>query len=99
MSLGVLMLAVLVLLLVIDWRQTLIIARPGGWHERNPVLAWLIDRSPKLVHGYFALCIAAVLLAAWLLRDEPVALAWLSGIAALLQAVPVLNNHRIGIRI
>lgn len=97
MMTAILLLALLVLLLLIDWRQTLVIARPGGWYERNPLLGR--DPSRARVHAYFALCIVLVLVGAYMLRDEPVVVAWLAGVAAVLESAPVLHNHfRLGIK-
>jgi hypothetical protein len=104
-------LILLAALLVIDWRQTLVIARPGGWVEGwNPVLKRLIDRYRYAgVHAWFGLVTLAALAFTWLLWElAPVltyfggsALAWeclpLAALAAI-QALPVIHNWRLGIR-
>jgi hypothetical protein len=93
------LLVLLLALLVIDWRQTLVIARPGGWVEGwNPVLKRLIDRySYAGVHGWFAFVLALCAVGAWLLWADP-ALPWLAGVCCALQAAPVIHNWRLGIR-
>lgn len=99
MNLALSLIAVLVLiaLLVADWRQTLVIARnPHRLRERNPILG---EHPPVWwVHVYFAAAVLIVLAMAYGLRHEPAWSAWLAGIAAVMQAVPVVHNHRSGIR-
>jgi hypothetical protein len=106
------LLILLLVLLVLDWRQTLVIARPGGWVEGwNPILRRLIDRYRYAgVHGWFAFVIAVCALGAWLLWQLAPLLGWAFGgsvlawecipIAALaaLQALPVAHNYSLGIK-
>jgi hypothetical protein len=106
------LLILLLVLLVLDWRQTLVIARPGGWVEGwNPILRRLIARYRYAgVHGYFAAVIALTLALAWLLWQLAPLLAYFIGgsvlawecipIAALavLQALPVAHNYSLGIK-
>jgi hypothetical protein len=99
MSLTLALLAIAALLLVLDWRQTLRIAQPGGWYERNPAIAWLIKRFGAAgVQFWFTLC--AVLFAAFAYRmwDEPATVAWAAGIAAAIELACVINNLRLGIK-
>ena len=102
----ILLIAALVLLAV-DWLQTVTIARsPGRWYERNPVIRWWMRRAvdrlqlPEVgVHVHFALSavltvVGAVVIARW----WP---AHLIGWAALWVAVEgwmVRNNYRLGIK-
>jgi hypothetical protein len=105
------LLILLLVLLVIDWRQTLVIARPGGWVEGwNPILRRLIDRYRYAgVHGWFAAVTLAALAFAWLLWQLAPLLTYFGGsvlgwecipIAALavLQALPVAHNYSLGIK-
>jgi hypothetical protein len=106
------LLILLLVLLVVDWRQTLVIARPGGWVEGwNPILRRLIDRYRYAgVHGWFAFVIVVCALGAWLLSTLSVLLAWAFGgspeawetvpiaLACIAQAAPVINNFRLGIK-
>jgi hypothetical protein len=93
------LLILLLVLLVLDWRQTLVIARPGGWVEGwNPILRRLIDcYSYAGVHGWFAAVIAVCAGGAWFLWTDP-ALPWLAGACCALQAAPVIHNYRLGIK-
>jgi hypothetical protein len=93
------LLILLLVLLVLDWRQTLVIARPGGWVEGwNPILRRLIDCYRYAgVHGWFAFVIVVCALGAWLLWTDP-ALPWIAGLCCALQAAPVVNNYSKGIR-
>lgn len=86
-------LLIAVLLLVLDWRQTLRIFRDGR-RELNPAIRWLHGRCGKAgIHGYFAAWIAvAFALTGW----EHGALAL--GVLAAAQAVVVARNWRLGIR-
>ena len=88
-------LAALALLLVIDWRQTLTIARnPQRWYERNPILGE--HPSAGRVHAWFALVSIATALAAYLLPDLIVLALSLLGIV--IEGLCVANNWRLGIR-
>ncbi len=92
------LLAILLGLLVIDWRQTLVIAQPGGWYERNPAIVWLAERYGAAgVHSWFALVIACALAAFWLLQGDAW-LPWLVGLCCAIEAVPVISNYWLGIR-
>jgi hypothetical protein len=87
-----LFLAILIVLLVIDWRQTLVIARnPGRWTERNPLLGK--HPSERRVHVYFALVVTVVLVTAYMLRNDPSIMGWLALAAAIAEAVPVISNY------
>ena len=101
------LLIVALVLLAVDWLQTVTIARnPGRWFERNPVIRWwmrlAVDRLhlPEVgVHVHFAL-------SAWLIVSVAAVIAWwrpvhLIGWAALWVAVEgwmVRNNYRLGIK-
>ena len=88
-------LAALALLLVIDWRQTLTIARnPWRWYERNPILGK--HPSTGRVHVWFALVSIAIAVAAHLLPDLIVLALALLGIV--IEGLCVANNWRLGIR-
>ena len=102
----ILLIAAMVLLAV-DWLQTVTIARtPGRWFERNPVIRWWMRRAvehlrlPEVgVHVHFALSAVLTVVGA-------VVIAWwwpahLIGWAALWVAVEgwmVRNNYRFGIK-
>lgn len=86
----------LAILLLIDWRQTLVIAQPGGWYERNPATKWLIERFGAAgVHAWFSLACVLIALALWLVPDLRIEIAVVVCTAEL---VCVLNNYRLGIR-
>lgn len=95
------LLAVDLVLLVIDWRQTLFIASSpdDDWHESNPILGY--NPKPRTVHVYFAAC-CAVLVALGLLAyqtDHLDALCVvLVGLAAI-EVICVTHNYRVGIRV
>jgi hypothetical protein len=87
----------LALLLVVDWRQSLVIALPGGWRETwNPVLRWLGDRfGAPGVHFWFALVALALgaalyLVAAWRLEVLVVAIA--------IELAATMNNFYNGVQ-
>lgn len=84
----------LVVLLVLDWRQTLWIFAHGRG-ELNPVIRWAHARwGTDGIGGYFAACIAAVLLA-----QAMVPWAWMVlAPIALIQAAVVIRNWRRGVR-
>lgn len=86
--------AVLVVLLVIDWQQTLRIARdPARWQEMNPFLG--PHPSVRKVHAWFALCTGVGVTAFWLLPPTPAfvgALIW-----TVAELACVVNNHRVGL--
>jgi hypothetical protein len=85
----------LAVLLLIDWRQTLVIALPGGWWERNPAIAWLIERyGANGVHLWFTLACVLLAAALYLLPDWRLAIA-ISACTA--EAVCVANNFSRGI--
>jgi hypothetical protein len=97
MKLQALLFATLALLLLIDWRQTLVIFTSNGrWGELNPVLRWLFLRFGLAgVHAWFA-C-ACVVTAAALYFIAP----WRVEIAVVLVAAElacVILNFRHGIR-
>jgi Na+/melibiose symporter-like transporter len=88
---------ILAVLLLIDWRQSLVIARPGGWQETwNPVLRWLGDRfGARGVHFWFAVVAVGLALAMWWLPEWAVAIA----IAAIgVEVAATVNNWRLGIK-
>jgi hypothetical protein len=101
------LLIVALVLLAVDWLQTVTIARnPGRWFERNPVILWwmrlAVDRLhlPEVgVHVHFAL-------SAVLIVGMACVIAWLwprhlIGWAVLWVAVEgwmVRNNYRLGIK-
>lgn len=82
-----------ILLLALDWRQTLRIFAAGR-RELNPVIRWAHARFGAAgIHGYFAAWIAAaVAVTAW--EHGAIAL----GAAAAVQALVVARNWRLGIR-
>ena len=87
----------LAVLLVIDWRQTLVIAQPGGWYERwNPITRWLIAHLGAAgVHLWFVVACTALAAALYLLPD------WRREIAAFWVFVELAatgNNYWVGIR-
>lgn len=86
---------VLLVLLVIDWRQTLRIAEPGGWHELNPILGH--EPTPEGVHWYFTICMVLAAGLIWLATWSGWALSFLV-ICTLVQATVVLRNYRMGIK-
>lgn len=89
------LIVILALLMVLDWLQTLTIARnPHLWWERNPFLG----RHPSVhrVHTHFALTGAGLALLVWLL-PEPFAVPLLACMLVA-EAICVINNHRLGIR-
>lgn len=102
----ILMIAALVLLAV-DWLQSVTIARSSGrWTEQNPLARWLMRvaverlQLPEVgVHVHFALSAALVLIGAavvhalWPEHLIGWALLW-----ALLEGYFVRHNHRLGIR-
>lgn len=83
------LLIVLIVLPVLDWRQTLRIFATGR-RELNPVIRWAHARFGTAgVHGYFATWIAlASALTAW--ERGAIAL----GVLAAVQAVAVARNWR-----
>lgn len=86
-------LLLLAVLLVIDWRQTLVIARnPEKWHEVNPILGE--HPSPARVHCWFALCLLLVASGYFAppVYAVPVAVIW-----AFAEAACVFNNIELGI--
>lgn len=102
---ALLLVAVLALALLLDWRQTVTIARnPGRWRERNPACAWLMARAAAHglraelgVHVWFALAAlfgaACVLLLGRSLWLYALFVPWL-----IAQLWCVLGNHRKGIQ-
>lgn len=88
---------VLAILLLIDWRQTLVVALPGGWFEKwNPLLARLIDRFGAAgVHAWFALVCVAAAIALYLVPEYRLVMV-LTGIAIELAAT--VNNFSLGIK-
>jgi hypothetical protein len=97
MKLQTLLFAVLAILLLIDWRQTLVIFTSNGrWGELNPVLRWLFRRfGLPGVHGWFAL--ACIVIGAALYFVAP----WRADIAVVVGAAElacVIVNFRHGIR-
>lgn len=89
-------LGALLVLLVIDWRQTLAIAgNPAKWYERNPALGK--HPTPARVHAWFAAVMLATALAAWLLRGLPEVFCAGAFAACVAELVCVVNNWRLGI--
>ena len=91
----VLLIILAFVLLAIDWRQTLTIAKnPDKWHEKNPILGE--HPSVTEVNIYFAACAVLTAGGIYLLPELWVAI----GLAVLcaVEAWAVVNNHRIGIR-
>lgn len=90
------LIGILAVLLLIDWRQTLVIAQPGDWYERNPPLRWLIERFGAAgVHAWFSLAFVLIVLALWLVPG------WRIEITVVLctaELACVLNNFRLGIK-
>lgn len=86
----------LAVLLLIDWRQTLVIAQPGGWEEAwNQVLHWLITKlGPPAVHFWFALVAVAIAAACW---HWPLWALWIAGACCVIEAAAVINNWSLGI--
>lgn len=103
---AILLIAALVLLAV-DWLQTVTIARSAGrWSEQNPLARWFMRAAverlhlPEVgVHVHFALSAALVLIGAAVVHalwpDHLIgwALLW-----AALEGYFVRHNHRLGIR-
>lgn len=90
------LLVTLLVLLVIDWRQTLSIARnPERWYERNPALGE--HPSVARVHVWFALIALSVLGIAWLCRDMPDFFAAIAFTAIVAELICVVNNLRLRI--
>lgn len=88
------LLFILMVLLVLDWRQTLRIFELRR-RELNPVIRWAFARwGRRGVDGYFAACIALVLLLDAFYAGAFIVLA----IAAAVQAFVVIRNYRLGIR-
>lgn len=84
----------LIVLLVLDWRQTLRIFEQRR-RELNPVIRWVHARwGRRGVDGYFAACIALVLLLDAFYANAFIVLA----IVAAVQAFVVIRNYRLGIR-
>jgi hypothetical protein len=84
-----------VLLLAIDWRQTLTIFRRGR-REKNRVIRWAYARWGRHgIDGYFACWVAGVALFHSLVPYGFVG----SALVALVQTVVVVRNHRHGIRL
>lgn len=86
--------ALYIVLLVIDWRQTLTIARnPERWYETNPILG----RHPSVlrVNVWFAIVLTAGLCAMALL---PTFCLLIVAVGAVVEGYFVFNNFRLGIR-
>ena len=83
-------------LLAIDWRQTITIAKnPDKWHETNPILG--LHPSSKRVNVYFVICFALVALGVYVLPEL-----WVTvGLTVLIvvEVWAVVNNFRLGIGI
>lgn len=89
--------ALALILLGVDWLQTLQIARnPYRWGEMNALLGE--HPSVSRVNVYFALCFAASIGVAWLLWGT-VDLALCAAALCAMQAWCVLHNWRNGVRI
>lgn len=92
------LLVAMLVLLVIDWRQTLVIARnPQRWYERNPALGE--HPSVARVNAWFALMAAGVLGIAWLCRGLPDVFVVFASTVVVAEVICVVNNWRLGIRI
>lgn len=84
-----------VLLLLVDWRQTLTIFRRGR-RELNPVIRRMHARCGRRgIDGYFAAWVAVVLAFHTTVPYGFVG----SALVALVQLIVVVRNHRRGIRI
>lgn len=101
------LLIVALVLLAVDWRQTVTIARnPARWYERNPLLRWWMRRAVDRLHLPEAGVHVHFALSAWLIVSVAAVIAWwwpvhLIGWAALWVAVEgwmVRNNYRLGIK-
>lgn len=85
------------IMLAIDWRQTLTIARnPDKWREKNPLIRWQMAKlgAENGVNLHFAL--SAVLISAvyfWIAYPLAWAALWI-----VLEGYVCLHNHRLGIR-
>jgi membrane protein implicated in regulation of membrane protease activity len=97
MKLQTLLFAVLAILLLIDWRQTLVIFTSNGrWGELNPVLRWLFRRfGLPGVHAWFALACIVIGAALYFIAPWRVEVAVVFGAAEL---ACVILNFRHGIR-
>lgn len=101
-SISVVLLFALCFFYVVDWLQTIDIARhPDKWRERNPFLAELIKRGgSKGVDAWFTFWafLGLALFATLASADQ---FGWLIGIeclAIVCEGYCVLNNYRLGIR-
>lgn len=80
----------LVLLLLVDWAQTVQIAKhPERWYERNPLLGK--HPSVRRVHLWFAACVAAAVAVA-------VVAPAVAALFVLVEVLCVVNNYLLGIR-
>lgn len=88
------LLLIAIALLVLDWRQTLRIFREG-WSELNPVIRLAHSRFGRQgVDGYFACCIASLLLVDAFYEHAVYVIAGI----AVVQAVVVIRNLALGIK-
>lgn len=91
----------LAVLLLIDWRQTLVIAEPGGWGEANPIARWFINHYGRTgVHINFVLAYLANAAGIYLLLlwREDAALVW-AAVVASAELWATIHNYRNRIRI
>lgn len=83
------------LMLVLDWKQTLVIARnPDKWREINPILG--DHPSPLRVHVWFSFCAGCIVLFG---VSSPY---WIATLGMLVVAACelgfVLHNYKMGLR-
>lgn len=91
-------LVALLALLVLDWRQTLAIARnPAKWYERNPGLG----KHPSVgrTNTWFLGAVLFALGAAWALQGYPAIFCVGAGTACVAELVCLVDNWSIGIRV
>ena len=91
--------ALLMVVLIIDLRQTLIIAaNPAKWTELNPILGPHPSRGNVVV--YFAVVIGLVVAAYLFLvpMARPADALVVTTLLTVVQSAVVVNNHRIGIK-
>ena len=92
-----LLVLILVILLVIDWAQTLMIARhPHRWREQNPILG--PHPTVAQVHAYFVAVMVLLALFVAVMHDAG---AWFCipvGVMCAIQLEFVVHNWRLGLK-
>lgn len=90
-------LAVALILLAIDWRQTITIARnPDRWQEKNPFIRWLMEKLGREAGVNLHFAVSAALIAGvyfWIAYPLAWAALWI-----VLEGWVCWHNHRLGIR-